>query len=574
MGTFRIKKNEEYNVVTLEDIIKKALNEAKVSYGFFSTYDGMELDVLQDMLLKLPGGNELIRKQKFLVLCGGKKDIKNDHILFAQQLLKGIKYMVVDGAFHPKIYLIKYKSEQVDKILLIIASKNITSSSFMDAYVAMSGEYTDNNQETGKGLKLALENICDRYQGNKDELFDFREEVLDYLDKYKFTLLESSLESDHKAPSIEFIVPSVQKDLLKSLLEGNTSEDPLVVMSPFVSKDIWGNYNVLLATTEEAVKKLDDKVPDKLYTFNLSDQCSEDGKLRKGNLHGKVYCRCSRDMDDKAITELYIGSANFTHGGFSDKNVEIMVKLTYQGKELYDEIKKSIEEDSIHWKLYEKDEQNNTNENITTNIEKKMVPGNVYFDLGKISIIKVESIDGRYKIEYDFPDQITPDIRIDKIEPGDASSATRKGKITFIYQEESYSMLFDVVEKLKEAIEKRVLDKQVLVDYEQSIEQEIQEDYDIYQRKLFSPSGITRSVMAKKEIQTPPEDKVNKQQRMSLVEDGMFELVKYLINKYSGDAAQVKEELQVRKNKLMKALPEEQDRFLRYIIEHKSDKGK
>ncbi len=584
MGSFRIKNKTEYNIEAIDEIIKKELENSVASYGFFCTYDGMDLEALCKLLINIPGGATLIAKEKFMVLCGKKSAIKNDDILFSQQLLKGVKGVLVEGSFHPKVYLIKHKTQDnKEKILLIITSKNITSSVFWDAFVALSGEKTENVEETGENLKKALENIGGINVTDNEFLKD--------LDKYKFQLLEEVYEENPKeaVEDIKFIVPGVEKDLLKNLVEKNTQDDPLIVISPFVSDGICGEHNILLATTQEASYKLSKSIPKQLYVFYLSSNLNDDGKLREYNLHGKVYCKYCK-VEDK--TYLYIGSANFTYSGFGDKNKELLVRLTYKGKKIYEELKASIETDRHNWEKMEKEDlpQAGNDENYTE--DNIRIPSEIYEYFEGIKVVKALKVDNdRFSIEYQCAAnkkiecmddvQIEADGKFYPIENGQVTYTeeiiypTIMGKVVFSYKESKGNcMIFDLLKKLKEGVDNGVIDQAVLDSYNSIIQTGIVEDYEIYQKQLFTPKSIGSIINKRPDKKNTNEFQTNNQTRVSLVEDGIFEFVKYLVKKYAGNEADIKSELLEKKNKLINKLPEEQDKFLNYILEHSNNEEK
>ena len=318
------------NTNMIPALVNKYINHNHVQYAFLTTYDGMDISVLGNLLLELPGGNELIREERFDVCYGAKAELQGiDKTDLSEKLQSRLHPVLVEGAFHSKIYLFLYRENQEDKMILIIGSKNITSSKFLDNYVLLIGSKTNGELENnGNQLKKIISSFPDVKIN----------ECIKELEKFNLASVDSK-----ETCEISFCKPDIKifKEIFKEIPKDisneprNSEKHPVLVVSPFVSLDEFPKkcYVKLLSRKEELDKLRCCSSNVDLYDFNSgyiysdsnivsSSDFIKDDDAKKNNsiavppLHAKLYCLYNGNK-----TIMYIGSANFTYSAFSGENI-------------------------------------------------------------------------------------------------------------------------------------------------------------------------------------------------------------------------------------------------------------
>lgn len=223
-------------------------HKGEVKYAFLTTYDGMDMTVLEDLLLSVPGGNRLVFNGDFDVCCGAKKallGVENSYL--SEMLLARVHRVCVENAFHPKIYLFYYlpEGESEKRIFLIISSKNITKHSFLDAYVCFEGVKAGGNTN-GKQLKDIL--TTESFLGTK-ELAEEIETALKDLPEYQFSSFDNNAKVSFHRPD---------EKLLVDIITHVESEPKPIIVSPFVT-NVMQEKDICLYTSEETIQSLTEK---------------------------------------------------------------------------------------------------------------------------------------------------------------------------------------------------------------------------------------------------------------------------------------------------------------------------
>ncbi len=442
MNNFNLlREDEQVSINTINALIREyfARHRGKVTYAFLTSYDGMDITVLEDLLLLLPGGNELVYKGKFDVCCGIKKKLEEvEKSYLSEMLLAHVHRICVENAFHPKIYLFYYLPEgEIEKrIFLIISSKNITRNKYLDAYACFEGIRTDEDVRNGKQLKQIL--TADAFWGGKESAEEIGKSLED-LEQYHFSGFDEKVEVSFHKPD---------RELLKDIITQEESAPKTIVVSPFVTDEIWKKSSVCLYTNEETAKELTRKTTGSLYYLNslfLKDELK---------LHAKIYIK---HRIRTGRTEVWIGSANFTASAFSNRNSEILACLSYEDaqRNLYRDLEQSfrqkVEEISI-WKEMEDSEA--TEESVSdAGAERVVIPAEVYRELDKQLVIRPEKENTASCWKHSYEEIKIKDVSIKEISP-QSSFPTRNGSIVFEYSKDDKtlegSFTFDVLSKIKD----------------------------------------------------------------------------------------------------------------------------
>lgn len=506
------KETKVPNITTPDKIFEDKLKESEVEYAFFTTYDGLDLLILEKMLMALPNGNIFIKSGGYDVFCGakGKLQYEDDSSFISELLLEHVHRVVVKKSFHPKISMIFYKQKEMqgveeEKILLVIGSKNISRSAYLDDYVCLIGSKdNDSPQKTENGNGTELFNILTQNnflgQYGTDETGSGKEfyEKLKQLQFYHFKCMENDgAEDNGNVEAVDFIRPD--EKILNFLIRGNDEDSPLIVVSPFVTDGLWRDSPVRIHTLEATAQQfegLKNEEPqneelknNKLSVYKLStdisdalnnrkEQDDEEG-LRVGSLHAKMYIKHCRDMQK---TYLYIGSANFTRLAFSKDNSEILVCLTYNDPDGsgYEVLAEAFKDENEWTQITSKPE---TTENGTGS----RIPSEIYEELNKIEIKKLKS-NGSLNLQYfyndkpievgmEFEDDEGGTVEIQKIIPQTEIEITRNGCIEFVYKKsneaesdgQNGNFVFDVLEKIADCDLKKKLKEELDVKIKQGI---------------------------------------------------------------------------------------------------------
>jgi len=261
----------------------------------------------------------------------------------ASRLYELLRYMVKDihintkqSSFHPKLWLLRYESEdgKIKKYKLIILSKNLTNSKDLDIAVVFNGKISDKSKHKhiNKSLFYFANKILNDNTFTKKDLEHI---AWDNIDGYSLENL--------------YILPRDSKDL--AFVRDNKIKNKTVVFSPFISNNLFNN-NITLVTREEELNK---NICNNIYTINSSlveeDEVTEDLEMfyndKDSNdkefinqLHAKIYVYTNNGKN-----WLTFGSANATNRGLF-KNNEVLVEL-HAPSNFYRDTKTYIEENKF-----------------------------------------------------------------------------------------------------------------------------------------------------------------------------------------------------------------------------------
>ncbi|HIP26136.1 MAG TPA: hypothetical protein EYG80_00585 [Flavobacteriaceae bacterium] len=415
------------NIDNLSSYLKPPLGY-RFDRGFTTTYS-LHLDVLLTMPMFLDGRlseeNAVVQnyagvvkainsfRDKFKVYVqkgeiqtsslGSKKASRLYELL--RPMIKEIPKETTKSSFHPKLWLLRYESEdkKTKKYRLIILSKNLTNSKDLDIAVVFDGK-------TSKDTK---------HQDINENLFYFCKEVLND-DIFGKKELEQITWDNVDGYSLEnlFILPKDQKKL--PFIDKKKIKDKTIVFSPFISNNLF-NKNIVLITREEEITE---QICNNIYTINSSlveeeeiienlEMFNEDKKFNDkvfiNQLHAKIYVYTNNGKN-----WLTFGSSNATNRGFF-KNSEILVELKAPSK-FYEDTKKYIETNKffVEFLINEEDdlEGSDNSQEILDELDdyKREVLSGTIKVIYQNSILKLES--NINNIANDITVEVTPSSKV------------------------------------------------------------------------------------------------------------------------------------------------------------------
>ena len=570
MKNLSLVENDKITPINaMTDVVKAYFEKHKgmVTYAFFTTYDGRDISVLEELLCLVPGGNKVISEAKFDVCCGAKKDIRGiERSYLSQLLLSRTHRILVNNAFHPKIMMFYYKldGEEQEKILLIIGSKNLTRGEYLDAYVCFEGKCIEGAQQvknTKKNGPELSEILMDpKFWGVKDNTDIFSEETIACLEdikNYHFELWEPSGNETVK-PMVSFCRPS--KELLKEILSDETDETETIVVSPFVTDEAWETKKYRLYTTFTTARALQNIPKESMFFLGIEEP----------SLHAKLYIKHS-----KGRTKVWIGSSNFTKPAFSDKNSEILACLTYEDEEMsiYKTLSDSFKEQKNGTSVWQKTCQDLVQQE---GVEQIYIPVRVYKELEKqLKVINIEQVSEDYECEYTYDKIQYEEVKNIEITPR-LGKPTRNGCVSFVYikkdkktgeeKEQIGYFTFDLISKI-------ISDEKVKATYEKILGEYIKQECQEYNRCLLNPhrkASVTKGGDNDSEGEDSDSDKntksiqigQGKRKRITL-----FDLIFQMEFTTSGDA--VKTFLSNYKNSYIGELPEKEAQLIELYLEEK-----
>lgn len=319
----------------------------KLKYGLFTTF-GLENRALSEMLVNLEALS-LCKENALDVYADinaintkSGKDYDEYNIVPAEcfHWVNNIK----DNkpyAFHPKIILLRYESEN-DKTIryfVIMLSKNITFAQHLDCFGICYGDVSNTSGFNGKTMReLIKDSLPEPYHC---------ENLLDELERTKFGTLDNET-------AVQFLKGSGVKKKIKA-------QEKLIVVSPFISQfeapTDWGwlqkEGNLIVSMENQLFSG------GKAQKRVLSNKILE----KTGPLHAKVYIGWNKNENK---TTIIVGSSNCTYNGLDDKNVELNMCFEKEGDDVYNDAEKNLF--GISQRIDEQDIQKNSTEE-TDNIK-------------------------------------------------------------------------------------------------------------------------------------------------------------------------------------------------------------
>jgi hypothetical protein len=388
------------NIDNLSAYLKPPLGY-RFDKGFTTTYS-LHLDILLTMPMFLDGRlseqNAVIQnyagvvkainnfRDKFKVYVqkgeiqtsslGSKKASRLYELL--RPMIKEIPKETKKSSFHPKIWLLRYESENGEnkKYRLIILSKNLTNSQDLDIAIVFDEKNSKESKHKHINQKLFL--FCKEVL--KDNTFTEKE-----LEKISWENVDGfSLENFYLLPNDKDKLPFIADRKIKN---------KTIVFSPFISNNLF-NKDITLVTREEEISN---KVCNNIFTINSSlveeeeiveelemfeNDNNSKNKTFINQLHAKIYV-----YTNSGKNWLTFGSANATNRGFF-KNDEILIELKAPSK-FYQDTKKYIEKNNFFIELM-KEEDNLEESNEENNQE----------ILDELDDYKREVLEGSIEVKY------------------------------------------------------------------------------------------------------------------------------------------------------------------------------
>ena len=236
------------------------------------------------------------------------------------------------ASFHPKFWLIKYSNGENNILYrLIVLSRNLTFDRSWDISFTMDGHRTDEPTNKNDALIQFIDYLT---SFSTDEVKTSK--MREIMDELKF--VDLNLHS-RTFTDFEFFVNGIGEDynIQKSHLFENDSLKNLMIITPFLSKDVISDFNTrktanskaLLFTRLASLDRLNSHDCSNFDVYTLKDEIidgesivSEDAQeIYKQDIHAKIYAAENGDF-----TDLYLGSLNASHNALYG-NVEFMVKL-------------------------------------------------------------------------------------------------------------------------------------------------------------------------------------------------------------------------------------------------------
>jgi hypothetical protein len=342
----------------------------------FSLYEcSNQREILNNSILAL----DAIRRNanKLVIFCqhGEIKLSSTDSLLCSY-----LENMIIEvnpstgGVFHPKLWLLRFINKEGDVFYKFIClSRNITFDRSWDTILVLDGKLMD-TYFPGNEKLIQFLNFLPTLSVNKisQDRLKIIKQIKDELGKVRFISPENFDD--------EFSFHFLGMDSNKSFpIEDKYNR--LLIISPFLDerllerfdkvreKYLISSQNSLDEMCESTIKKYK-----KIWVLDeLAEDQSEDDRRRLSGLHAKLYI----GENGKNVT-LWNGSSNATYAGFSSKNVEALVELRGERRDVG--INKLLDEKSensiIHLlKEYGKTEltdEEKEKDNLEKALEKKL----------------------------------------------------------------------------------------------------------------------------------------------------------------------------------------------------------
>ena len=233
------------------------------------------------------------------------------------------------ASFHPKVWLIRYTNDENEVLYrIIVLSRNLTFDRSWDLTFTMDGRKASKSSSKNNPLIKFIEYLS-KYSTDDDKTAKIHQ-ILDELSFVEFEL-NSPFEG------FEFIVNGIDDSfsIQNHQLFTSNSLDKLLIMTPFLSKDVIEGFNSRKnpkspATLITRLQSLDKGLTlDNFEVYALKDEIVDGESLISGetedftkqDIHAKMYV-----VEKTKYTDLYLGSLNASHNALYG-NIEFMIKL-------------------------------------------------------------------------------------------------------------------------------------------------------------------------------------------------------------------------------------------------------
>ena len=261
------------------------------------------------------------------------------------------------ASFHPKFWLLRYVKEDDFVYRVVVLSRNLTFDRNWDISFAMDGYKNDIQTEKNDPIIEFIDYLIEF--STDDEKTNKMKKLMNELKFIEFNL-DSKIFND-----FDFFVNGIGQDykIQNDSLFQNNSINNILIVSPFLSKDVISNFNSRINSSAEAllftrlnsiaslkqedccnfdIYVLKDEIIDGESIVSEDEESieqeeknddeiiiSEDiEEIHKQDIHAKIYA-----IENEKYTELYLGSLNASHNALYG-NIEFMIKLQAKNKKL------------------------------------------------------------------------------------------------------------------------------------------------------------------------------------------------------------------------------------------------
>ncbi len=305
-----------------------ALLYAPLAFTFFD-YENKEGQPVADPLALLDALRRQASRIHLFCQAGQIHPPAKHHLLFGY-LESSINEVLPDrGVFHPKVWVLRYVSEQGVRYRLLAATRNMTFDHSWDTLLVLDGEH-----HSGRRQRFSLNQPLVDFIGflpNKTLRPITGQAARD------LNTIREELQHTVFTPPEGFEIAAFHA---LGLGQGDRWPFPenrrsLLVMAPFLSKRLLqrlsqGRSDCVLVTRLEEARRQEESLLQgfsRIYTLNPLAQPEEAAEAESeqthlSGLHAKLYI-----IDEGWDARIFVGSANATNAGFA-QNVEFLIELT------------------------------------------------------------------------------------------------------------------------------------------------------------------------------------------------------------------------------------------------------
>lgn len=276
---------------------------------------------------------------KLLVFCeGGQIKVPNKaNLLFALLEESVYEVTVADNySFHPKIWLIKYLSENnVPLYRVIVLSRNLTFDRSWDMAVVLEGNFKDETNSRNEPL-IDFLTYLRRYTYNNKK----KKLINTFIAELPFVHFSTG---DKHFTDFRFLPLGIERKYDREYTGLFETYHDILVFSPFLSKETVMDFDALaltnsnktLITRRSAIPELSKELLNSFQTYCLKEVLVDGEEaisesegiaadVQKQDIHAKLYFKSKNNEHS-----LYVGSANCSRSAWKG-NVEFLLQLNYQ----------------------------------------------------------------------------------------------------------------------------------------------------------------------------------------------------------------------------------------------------
>lgn len=304
----------------------KALGQALIAL------DKTKEECVDDSSFSLQDAIERLSEKVILFHDSGavsSNNLDNKILITLDSLVFPVKYP--DGAFHPKIWVIRFENDVNPKILkfrVLVLSRNMSFDKCLDLIYSLDGKLDENTDHTTKNSPLCdlleyLSTILPKDESKVERINDLKESLKHVV----FSLSETEAFDDFEFMLTNPKGSSSNDQFVNSGLYTDTF-DEMLLMSPFLKNIVVGRFlknanKIRIITRKDALTELINPIKGESNDVSVYIMNNRfiSGNLNAYDIHAKLFVT-------KKGTEqnLYMGSANATYGAFYN-NVEFLIRL-------------------------------------------------------------------------------------------------------------------------------------------------------------------------------------------------------------------------------------------------------